>query len=318
VIWCVVSPTVVRLLGACRLSGEDSWLPGRDREIEAALRGQPGVQDAAVSVLRREGSTVLVGFVVWRENTVEDPVLLRPALTEHLPSYMIPSRIVALPELPVNANGKLDGHVLNQLAEGALSSVIAGGTESASTDTERSLCELFAEQFNGLAPHIDDDFFLFGLDSIVAISLVHKARRRGLSLSPRMVFTAPTIRQLAAAIDAAVDSDTNLSSAEYGEVLPLRWCPGCTNTAAIGASPTPSAPVAVRHRPPVHRADAAATLDGHDTLRSILIDTPAGPRLVTREPGVVNAGDLLTRVELSTPAIPNWSRPSPIRADRDG
>ena len=26
-------------------------------------------------------------------------------------------------------------------------------------------------------------------------------------------------------------------------------------------------------------------LDGHDTLRSILADTPEGPRLVTREPG---------------------------------
>ena len=38
-------------------------------------------------------------------------------------------------------------------------------------------------------------------------------------------------------------------------------------------------------------------LDGHDTLRSILTDTPEGPRLVTREPGVVRAADVLTRVE---------------------
>jgi mycobactin peptide synthetase MbtF len=39
-------------------------------------------------------------------------------------------------------------------------------------------------------------------------------------------------------------------------------------------------------------------LDGHDTLRSTLVETPEGPRLVTREPGVVRAADLLTRVEL--------------------
>src|SRR5262249_45793964 len=38
--------------------------------------------------------------------------------------------------------------------------------------------------------------------------------------------------------------------------------------------------------------------DGHDTLRSIVVDTPAGPRLVTREPGVVRAADLLTCVKL--------------------
>ncbi len=43
----------------------------------------PRVQDAAVSVLRREGGVSLVGFVVWQENTDADPVRLRPALTEH-------------------------------------------------------------------------------------------------------------------------------------------------------------------------------------------------------------------------------------------
>ena len=71
---------------------------------------------------------------------------------------------------------------------------------SSVADTERTLCELVKEQFNGVVPHIDDDFFALGLDSIVAISLVHRARRRGLTVSPRMVFTAGTIRQLAAAI----------------------------------------------------------------------------------------------------------------------
>ena len=270
-------------------------------EIEAALRGQSMVHDAAVCVLRREGGTALVGFVVWQQNVNDDPARLRAALTELLPSYMIPARIVALPELPVNANGKLDGYALDQLAESALSSV-AGGPASPSTDTERSLCELFEEQFNGVVPHIDDDFFLFGLDSIVAISLVHKARRRGLSLSPRMVFTAPTIRQLAAAIDAAVDSDTTLASAEYGEVLPLpmvSWLYEHGNYRRFTHT------VLLRLPSDIDRSAIESMLqgllDGHDTLRSILIDTPAGPRVVTREPGVVIAADLLTRVELSTP-----------------
>ena len=270
-------------------------------EIEAALRGQSMVHDAAVCVLRREGGATLVGFVVWQQNMDEDPARLRAALTELLPSYMIPARIVALPELPVNANGKLDGHALNQLAESALSGVIRGGPASASTDTERSLCELFEEQFSGVVPHIDDDFFLFGLDSIVAISLVHKARRRGLSLSPRMVFTAPTIRQLAVAIDAAVDSDTALAGAEYGEVLPLpmvSWLYEHGNYRRFTHTVLLRLPSDI-DRSAIERM-LQQLLDGHDTLRSILIDTPAGPRLVTREPGVVNAADLLTRVELST------------------
>ena len=269
-------------------------------EIEAALRTQRGVRDAAVSVLRRARGAALVGFVVWQADSDDDPVRLRGGLSECLPSYMVPARIVALPKLPVNTNGKLDGHVLDRLAENALSSVTAEGAASASTDTERVLCELFEEQFNGVAPHIDDDFFSLGLDSIVAISLVHKARRRGITVSPRMVFSAATIRQLAAAIDAGAGSATPIERAEYGEVLPLpmvSWLYEYGNYRRFTHT--------VLLRLP-SRIDCAAIelmlqllLDGHDTLRSILTETPDGPRLVTREPGVVRAADLLTRVDLA-------------------
>ncbi|SKW35214.1 non-ribosomal peptide synthetase MbtF [Mycobacteroides abscessus subsp. abscessus] len=63
------------------------------------------------------------------------------------------------------------------------------------------LCECCAELFDGTAPGIDEDFFSLGVDSIVAISLVNKARKRDLVITPRMVLAAPTIRQLAALVD---------------------------------------------------------------------------------------------------------------------
>jgi mycobactin peptide synthetase MbtF len=268
-------------------------------EVEAALRSEPTVHDAAVSVVRRSGGASLVGFVVWQEGTDRDPVRLRTTLTERLPSYMVPSRIVVLPLLPVNTNGKLDGHALDRLAGDALASVTSDGMLSASTDTERTLCEVFAEQFNGVVPHIDDDFFSLGLDSILAIALVHKARRCGLNLSPRMVFSTTTIRQLAAAIDAA-GSDVAIENAEYGEVLPLpivSWLHEHGNYRRFTNS------VLLRLPSDVDRSSIEMVLqlliDGHDTLRSILTDTPDGPRLITREPGTVSAGDLLTRVALA-------------------
>jgi mycobactin peptide synthetase MbtF len=265
-------------------------------EIEAALRGQPQVHDAAVSVVCRAGGASLVGFVVWQKHTDGDPVELRTALGERLPLYMVPCRIVVLPRLPVNANGKLDGHVLDGLAEDALSSVAAGG--GVSTDTERSLCEVFQDQFNGVVPHIDDDFFSLGLDSIVAISLVHKARRRGLTVSPRMVVTAATIRQLAAAIDEASSANVT-ESTEFGEVLPL---PMVSWLYQYGNYRRFTNTVLVRLPDEIDRLSIELMLqmllDGHDALRSILADTAQGPRLITREPGVVRAADLLTCVEL--------------------
>lgn len=251
-------------------------------EIEAALRGQPQVCDAAVSVLRRETGAILVGFVVWQEDVAADLIQLRTALTERLPPYMVPARIVAIPQLPVNANGKLDGRALDRLAEDALLRVTEGGAASASTDTERSLCKIFEEQFNGVVPHVDDDVFSLGLDSIVAISLVHKARRHGLSLSPRMLFTAPTIRQLADALDLAAESGTALEAVEYGEVLPL---PMVSWLYEYGNYRRFTHTVLLRLPSEIDRPSIESMLqllfDGHDTLRSILVET-AGDRALLR------------------------------------
>ncbi|MBO0880157.1 MAG: non-ribosomal peptide synthetase, partial [Mycobacterium sp.] len=158
--------------------------------------------------------------------------------------------------------------------------------------------QVFEDQLDGVVPHIDDDFFSLGLDSIVAISLVHKARRRGLTVSPRMVVNARTIRQLAAAIDDA-GSPTALESAEFGEVLPLpmvSWLYEYGNYRRFTNTVLLRLPAEIDCSS--MESVLQALLDGHDTLRSMLTDSHEGPRLVTREPGVVRAADLLTRVEL--------------------
>ncbi len=269
-------------------------------EIEASLRGHPAVGDAAVSVVQRKSSTTLVGFVVWENSGHGDLGLVRAALTERLPSYMVPARVVALPSLPVNTNGKLDGDALDRLAEHALTR--ATGAAVTSSATERLLCEVFEEQFNGVVPHLDDDFFQFGLDSIVAISLAHRAQRRGLTLSPRMVFATPTISQLAAAIDAGVGRDAFVPGAEYGEVLPL---PMVSWLCQHGNYRRFTHTVLLRLPTDIDRSSIELMLqlllDGHDTLRSIMVDTAAGPRLVTRQPGVVRAVDLIDRVQVPEP-----------------
>lgn len=268
-------------------------------EIEAALRGRPEVHDAAVSALGRGSGIQLVGFVVLQENAEVDLARLRARLSELLPLYMVPARIVALPQLPVNSNGKLDGHALDRLAGEALAGGAGHGTVSVSTDTERLLCDVFEEQFNGAVPNIDDDFFSLGLDSIVAISLVHKAQRRGLTVSPRTVFSYPTIRQLAAAIDEAAGSPMAVESTEYGEVPPL---PMVSWLYEYGNYRRFTHTVLLRLPSDIDGSSIQSMLqlllDGHDTLRSILKDTPDGPRLVTREPGVIRAADMLTRAEL--------------------
>lgn len=74
-------------------------------EIESTLRRHPVVRDAIV-VLRDTRS--LVAYVVPDSQQDIDEPTLRAYLAERLPEHMLPARVVALAEIPVNSHGKAD------------------------------------------------------------------------------------------------------------------------------------------------------------------------------------------------------------------
>ncbi|WP_194825875.1 non-ribosomal peptide synthetase [Nocardia sp. XZ_19_231] len=282
-------------------------------EIETALRRSADIDTAAVTVVRRAGGASLVGFVVGKAGRAVIVSRVRADLAQRLPAYMIPARIVVLDQLPVNVNGKLDGHALNELAEQSLS--VAHSNAAAETPTEIALSELFAELFDGRAPGIDADFYELGVDSIVAISLVNKARRRGLALNPRMVLACPTIRELAAAVDDAPAAAAQSGADAYGVVPPLpvvSWMYEYGNYRRFTQTALLRLPTGIDRA--ALESTLQALLDAHDTLRAVLTDTPDGPRMITRAPGAANAADLvieaprgLSGAELDT-AITKYAR----------
>jgi len=77
-------------------------------EVEAAMLGQPGVSQAvAIGWPLEDGRALgIVGFVLGDGVATSDT--MRLALTTTLPDYMVPSRVVAVEEFPLNANGKVD------------------------------------------------------------------------------------------------------------------------------------------------------------------------------------------------------------------
>src|SRR5476651_2263475 len=106
---------------------------------------------------------------------------------------MVPSALVVLERLPLTPNGKLDRRALPEPELGSPHSHRAPRTPQ-----ETILCGLFAEVLGLERVGIDDNFFERGGDSIVSIQLVSRARRAGLSISPRMVFQHQTVEALAA------------------------------------------------------------------------------------------------------------------------
>lgn len=77
-------------------------------ETEAVLRSAPGVRDAAVQGEQVAGRIMLVGYVVLRTGAAFDMPTLRAAVARELPEPFVPGRLVALPGLPLTANGKVD------------------------------------------------------------------------------------------------------------------------------------------------------------------------------------------------------------------
>ncbi|WP_211359791.1 non-ribosomal peptide synthetase [Actinocorallia herbida] len=152
-------------------------------EVESAVRALAGVVDAAVTVA--DGGDHLVAHVVGRV-----PDDFARLVAARLPAHMVPGRVLPLDALPLTVNGKLDRKALAARAAEEEAPAVTGG---ASLPT---LVDLFAETLD-VAVDGDTDFFRAGGDSIVAITLVNRARTRGLAVTPRDVFLHRTPRALA-------------------------------------------------------------------------------------------------------------------------
>ncbi|WP_330233071.1 amino acid adenylation domain-containing protein [Nocardia sp. NBC_00508] len=263
-------------------------------DIETALLALPGVRAAAVVVVRRAGGPSLVACAVGDGLVAAQ---LRAALAEQLPGYMVPHRILVVEQLPVTSNGKLDTTRIASLAEDTAAGAGAASAP-ARTATERGLCAAVAELSGGTVPGIDDDLVSLGVDSIVAITLVNRLRREGKSISPKLVLTASTIRELAARIDAGADRVRESTSAGYGAVDPtpiVSWMHEYGGYRRLVLSNLLELPADIDQDGLT--AVLQALLDGHDMLRARFADTPGGYELHTREPGTVRADQILSRVD---------------------
>jgi amino acid adenylation domain-containing protein len=168
-------------------------------EVEAALRRQEGIAQAAVVVREEDGDKRLVAYVVARGGAGEEG-RLRARIQESLPSYMVPSAIVFLEALPITANGKLDRRALPapQWSPGA-----ERGAMAPRTPVEEAVAAVWREVLARDSVSVQDDFFALGGHSLLAARVVSALRERlGVELPLRTLFECPTLGALAARIAA--------------------------------------------------------------------------------------------------------------------
>jgi dihydroaeruginoic acid synthetase len=126
---------------------------------------------------------------------------LRDWLADRLPAHMIPGTVLALTELPLSANGKVDRRRVQEVLEGG------GERPGESTDpprgaVEAAVAEIWADVLGVAAVGREANFFLQGGDSVLATRLVTAVRRRlGVELAMREVLRSPTVAAMGALIE---------------------------------------------------------------------------------------------------------------------
>ena len=181
-------------------------------EIESVLREHPAIQDAVVTVREEsQGESSLAAYYVAR-GVEPDGRSIQDFLRSRVPDYMVPTAVIALPALPLSANGKVDRHALPEPerdGQGVRHYV------APATPTETILAGLWTDVLKREGIGVQDNFFDLGGHSLLATQVMSRLRTAfAVELPLRTLFEAPTIAQLALVVETARGS-------ERGEQAPL-------------------------------------------------------------------------------------------------
>ena len=136
-------------------------------------------------------------------------------LTEKLPKHYQPDQIIHVEAYPLMPNGKVDTKALKGRVQSRKKKTATQGTL---TPKEEQLLGIWQEVLSEESIGVGDNFFELGGDSIQVIRLVAKARKQGLNISPKDLYSHQTIKSLA---DQLTDETAVTSQALVWDQLPL-------------------------------------------------------------------------------------------------
>jgi amino acid adenylation domain-containing protein len=168
-------------------------------EIETILLEHEQVRDAVADLCEfSNGQSAIVAYIVPQGEAVATEVL-RTFLAARLTSYMLPSRFIRVDSLPKMPSGKIDRKRLPPPDA-------QGGQEKPQlaprTRTELEIAALWKDLLRIDAVGVQDDFFQFGGDSLLATRLAAQIREKfAIELPLGQMMKAPTVEATAAFVD---------------------------------------------------------------------------------------------------------------------
>jgi amino acid adenylation domain-containing protein len=162
-------------------------------EIEVVLSNHPAVREAVVVAQEdKSGDKRLVAYVTASASVAE----LHKDIHQRLPTYMVPSIIMLLDEMPTTSNGKIDRRALP--APETMQRTLDTPFMEATSLAQKQLMQIWEELLDVRPIGIQDSFFELGGHSLLAARLLERTKQAfGKKIALEALFAGPTIEQLA-------------------------------------------------------------------------------------------------------------------------
>ncbi len=204
-------------------------------EIEAALAHQPGIGTVAVVLRQQEGIDQLIAFLVFEGGVSVASAVLRAALAESLPAYMVPGYFEPLTEMPRLTSGKIDRNALKARPL-ARSTESASASDTPETAAEQALFAALTKLFPGQPILRSADFFSdLGGHSLFAARLASALRTdpRFAHVTVRDIYQNRVIGRIAAVLGEAHAAGPAVDVTWMPPSAFKRWRCGVAQAAAV-------------------------------------------------------------------------------------
>ncbi|OCL04842.1 N-(5-amino-5-carboxypentanoyl)-L-cysteinyl-D-valine synthase [Glonium stellatum] len=160
-------------------------------EIESTMSLYPGIRSCVVQAREYKTGKHLIAYFV--SDRIKFPeALLLGYLESKLPRYMVPTRLIQIPQMPVTVNGKVD---LRALPHAELGDAEADG-EDMQDDVDAELRNAWSDLLgvNLESISLESNFFRLGGHSIACIQLIGRVRKKlAIEMTMDDVFAAKTL-----------------------------------------------------------------------------------------------------------------------------
>ena len=182
-------------------------------EVSTVLSQHPAVQESLVIATDdAPGEKQLVAYLVLAVGVTVSATALREYLRQRVPDYMVPASFVAIPQLPVTEQGKVNRAGLPGVNGNRLSDEAYIAPRSL---VEEELVKILRPLLKLERVGVNDNFFLLGGHSLLGTQVIARVSETfGVDLTLLKLFDHPTVAEMSTEIENLILSKMSQAKVE--------------------------------------------------------------------------------------------------------